>query len=91
MDMYGLGGMGIPNNVADFVPVEATAGIADITDLTLSSLLYFYYFWRTIQSVGAASDNISTGTAVFQQRPCCSGPQLSRPTTDQLREGDQVV
>ena len=34
MDMYGLGGLGVPNNVADFVPVEATAGIAGIAGLT---------------------------------------------------------
>lgn len=40
MDMYGLGGLGVPNNVADFVPVEATAGIAGITDLTYCAHFY---------------------------------------------------
>ena len=29
MDMYGLG-LGVTNNVSDFVPVEAAAGIAGI-------------------------------------------------------------
>ena len=43
MDMYGLGGLGVPNNVADFVPVEATAGIAGIADLPYTELTFILF------------------------------------------------
>ena len=86
MDMYGLG-LGVTNNVSDFVPVEAAAGIGFISPNSLSSLSS--YFCRTLQSVGAASDSSSTDS-VFQQRSCCSSAELSRPATDEFREGDET-